>query len=128
MKNLILIIDTAHPTARVMLCKEGSTLSSREWENTPTVGTDLLLFIDELLQEAGKEKSDIARVAVHAGPGSYGVLRSGITTATILAQALGAELAAVSGDTAEELVESAKEATFVDTIEVKYRQNVDNSP
>ncbi len=120
MKSLILIIDTAHPTARIILGDENAILGSREWENTPRVGTELLLSIDEVLQEAGKEKQDIARVAVHAGPGSYGVLRSGITTATILAQALGAELAETQGETAEEMVEHARGAEAVSTVEAKY--------
>lgn len=122
MKSLTLIIDTAHPTARIILCDASAIFGSREWENTPKVGTDLLLYIDEVLQEADKEKADIMRVAVHAGPGSYGVLRSGITTATILAQALGAELAETQGETVEEMVEHARGTEAVVAVSVRYAQ------
>lgn len=120
MSELILIIDTAHPTARVVLVDEEKTLGVKEWENTPKVGTDVLVYIDEVLQQAGKEKKDITRVGVHAGPGSYALLRTGIGTATILAQAIGAQLVAVEGEAPEELVQSAKNATPAASIEPKY--------
>lgn len=121
MNSLILIIDTAHPTARVVLADEEEALGVKEWENTPKVGTDVLVCIDEVLQQAGKEKKDIARVGVHAGPGSYALLRTGIGTATILAQAIGAQLVAVEGEASEELVQSAKNATPTASIEPKYK-------
>ena len=120
MNQLILIIDTAHPTARIIIADEKTILGKREWENTPKVGTDLLTHIEELLQELGKQKADVTRVAVHAGPGSYGLVRTGIVTATILAQSLNAELAAVSGDAEEDVVNSARAAEKVDAVEPKY--------
>ncbi len=122
MNQLILIIDTAHPTARVLLIDDTSVLAKREWENTPKVGTDLLVYIEEVLEEAGKEKTDITRVAVHAGPGSYGLVRTGIVTATVLAQAMGAELVAVGGDSEEEMIQSARSGEKTDSIEPKYRE------
>src|SRR5258708_29089058 len=96
--QLILIIDTAHPIARIIMADEHVILGKREWENTPKVGTDVLTHIDELLQEIGKDKESITRVAVHAGPGSYGLVRTGIVTATVFAQSVDAELVAVVGD------------------------------
>ncbi|OGY37369.1 MAG: hypothetical protein A3E36_03000 [Candidatus Andersenbacteria bacterium RIFCSPHIGHO2_12_FULL_45_11b] len=125
MNPLIFIIDTAHPTARIILADDTNVFGKREWENTPKVGTTLLVNIEELLQEAGKQKMDITRVAVHAGPGSYGLVRTGIVTATVLGQAVGAEIVAVSGDTEEEVVASARTAEKVDAVEPKYR-NVDS--
>ena len=88
----MLIIDTVHPTGGVILADSEKTLATREWPNTPKVGTDLLTYIEEVLQEVGVEKTSLARIAVHSGPGSYGLVRTGIVTATILAQSIGAEL------------------------------------
>ena len=122
MNKLILIIDTAHPTARIIFADGETILGKREWENTPKVGTDLLMNIEELLEELGKQKADITRVAVHAGPGSYGLVRTGIVTATILAQAIGSELVAVSGDTVQEVVLSARTGEKVDAVEPKYNK------
>lgn len=121
MNSCILIIDTAHPTARIMLVDDEKTLGTCEWANTPRVGTDLLVYIDELLGECHFEKSDITRVAVHSGPGSYGLVRTGIVTATILAQAIGAELVETQGETADELIAYARKASPVASIEAKYR-------
>ena len=120
MSELILIIDTAHPTARVVLADEEKMLAVKEWENTPKVGTDVLVYIDELLRDVGKAKADITRVGVHAGPGSYALLRTGIGTATILAQAIRAQLVAVDGETLEELVQSARTEGGVTSIKPKY--------
>lgn len=120
MNQLILIIDTAHPTARIVCADDTAVLGKREWENTPKVGTDLLTHIEELLQELGKQKTDITRIAVHAGPGSYGLVRTGIVTATVLAQSIGAELVGVSGDSEDEVVASARTAERVDAVEPKY--------
>lgn len=120
MKPLLLIIDTAHPTARVILANDEKILGVREWENTPKLGTDLLIHIDELLQECECGKSNITRIAVHPGPGSYGLVRTGIVTATIFVQSVGAELVAVQGETMEELVESARTAKPIASLEQKY--------
>ena len=97
-ENLTLIIDTAHPTARVVIIDEKKVLGSREFTNTPKVGTDLLVYIEELLKELEIDKKSLTKVAVHAGPGSYGLVRTGIVTATILAQSVGAEFVEVTGE------------------------------
>ncbi len=120
MNSLMLIIDTAHPTARVVLVSEKKVLGLREWENTPKVGTDVLVNIEDLLSECGKTLQDITRVAVHSGPWSFGLLRTGVGTATTLAQTLNAELVETQGDTVEEMVNNAQNATPVASIEPKY--------
>ncbi|MEO6077651.1 MAG: hypothetical protein ABIP54_02600 [Candidatus Andersenbacteria bacterium] len=118
--QLTLIIDTAHPTARVIIADAENIVAKREWENTPQVGTSLLLYIEELLQELKKEKTDIARVAVHVGPGSSGLVRTGVTTATILAQSVDAELVGIKGETEDELVKNARSGEAQDGLEIKY--------
>lgn len=122
MSFLLLIIDTAHPTARIIITDQEKVLGKREWENTPKVGTDLLINIEALLKELGKQKTDITRIAVHAGSGSYGLVRTGIVTATILAQAIGAELVSVDGDSEEEIILNARNGEVVNAIEPKYRE------
>lgn len=120
--NFILIIDTAHPTAAVFVADDKQVLGKKEWANTPKVGTDLLVCIEELLQELKIDKTSLTRIGVHAGPGSYGLVRSGIVTATILAQAISAELVEVTGETEDALVESARTAEAVVAVEAKYRE------
>lgn len=115
-----LIIDTAHPTARVLLVKDGSIIAKREWENTPKVGTELLIYIDEILKEVEIGKENLKRIAVHTGPGSFGLVRTGITTATLLTQAAGAELVGIVGDTEEELLAHAQAGTPTQTIKPRY--------
>ncbi|OGY31367.1 MAG: hypothetical protein A3C02_03590 [Candidatus Andersenbacteria bacterium RIFCSPHIGHO2_02_FULL_45_11] len=122
MKSHILIIDTAHPTARIILVDDEKTLAVREWPNTPKVGTDLLIYIEEVLQEAGVEKSSLARIGVHAGPGSYGLVRTGIVTGTVLAQAVGAELVSLQGETVDELVENACKIKATPSVVPRYKE------
>ncbi len=122
----MLIIDTAHPTARVVIADERKIVGLREWPNTPNIGVDLLVYIEELLQSLGKGKKDITRIAVHSGPGSYGLVRTGIVSATILAQATGAELVEVQGETEEELIKSARNASPNTGIEPKYREEAES--
>lgn len=125
MNSVILIIDTAHSTARVILADDHAVLAKREWANTPNVGTDLLVYIGEVLEEAGINKTDITRIGVHRGPGSYGLIRTGITTAIILAQGVDAELVGGEGETAEDLVENIRKLPPVSHIEPKYSQTGD---
>lgn len=120
MKSLLFIIDTAHPTAQVILADDEKILGTREWENTPHVGTDLLMYIEDLLKGMGVDKSGISRVAVHPGPGSYGLVRTGIVTATIFAQSVGAELVEVQGESVEELVMSARSGKPTASLEQKH--------
>lgn len=95
---LALIIDTAHPTAAVFVTDGKKVLGKKEWANTPKAGTDLLVRIEELLKELKIDKTSITKIAVHVGPGSYGLVRTGIVTATILAQTIGAEILEIAGE------------------------------
>jgi tRNA threonylcarbamoyladenosine biosynthesis protein TsaB len=55
----------------------------------------LMRGVDDACKEAGVAPSDIAQVAVSAGPGGYTGLRIAMTTAKMLGESLGAELVAV---------------------------------
>ncbi len=118
--TLLLLIDTAHPTARVVLGDGEKILGIKEWANAPQVGINLLIYIEELLKECGREKGSISRIGVHPGPGSYGLVREGITTATMLVQAVGAELVSISEEGPVEALEEARKSTPISSIEPKY--------
>jgi tRNA threonylcarbamoyladenosine biosynthesis protein TsaB len=61
----------------------------------PAHATALLALVDAALADAALEPTDLARIGVGVGPGSFTGLRIGIATARGLAQALALDLAPV---------------------------------
>src|SRR5688572_12196498 len=106
---MILLIDTSTRTARVGLIQNERLVGVKEWESNPELGRKLVEAVDELLQKHGLKMEDVRRVAVHRGRAgsSFMALRTGIVTGTMLAQASGAELAAVEGKDVETMVREA---------------------
>ncbi len=88
-------IDTASDDASLALLDGDRVVAERAWHVDTTMSLELLKEIDSLLAEAGVSRSEIARIAVCAGPGQYGGLRTGIATAQGLALGLGVPLAGV---------------------------------
>lgn len=103
----ILLIDTSKRQAQVGCIKDGEVIAQRSWESTHQLGIDLLQQIDELAGEVEGFLPNVDRVAVHRGPGHFSALRAGIVTATMLAEAWGAELVAVASSTADSQIEEA---------------------
>lgn len=97
---IVLGIDTATSSTAVALRLSDATAIERR--DDPAAGahpghaTRLLQMAEELLAEAGTSWSQIERIAVGAGPGTFTGLRVGIATARGLAQSLGIPLAPVS--------------------------------
>jgi len=118
--SYLLVIDTAHPEARVVLVKDGDVVGTREWENGKQVGIDLLKYVDEVLDEIGIELDDVERIAVHVGPGGYSSLRAGIVTAQMLAMTGEKELVEVVSGSIEEMAEEAVEHSPVEVITPRY--------
>jgi len=83
-----LLIDTAHPKASVAVAKNNKIVAEKSWQADNAVGSALLVAIDDVLDQSGIARSDIACVAVHRGPGHYSALRAGIVTASLLADVL----------------------------------------
>jgi tRNA threonylcarbamoyladenosine biosynthesis protein TsaB len=92
--------DTATPATAVALrLADGSTLAER---HDPAAGerpghaTQLLALAEQLLADVGIDWSQLDRIAVGVGPGTFTGLRVGIATARGLAQSLAIELVPVS--------------------------------
>jgi tRNA threonylcarbamoyladenosine biosynthesis protein TsaB len=62
----------------------------------PDHSAELLPTLAALLEEAGRDWSDVRLIAVGIGPGTFTGLRIGVATARGLASSLGVEVAAVS--------------------------------
>ena len=106
----VLAFDTATPSTVVGLqLADGTALARRDDPATgarPAHAAQLLTLCAELLSEAGLGWSDVERIGVGVGPGTFTGLRIGVATARALAQACGAQLVPVS--TLEALADGAR--------------------
>jgi len=97
---IVLGFDTATPSTAVALrLDDGSTIQARDDPGPgtrPGHATRLLGMANGLLGRASVRWSEIERIAVGVGPGTFTGLRVGIATARGLAQSLGVELVGVS--------------------------------
>jgi len=97
---IVLGFDTATSATAVGLrLADGRTLEARDDPQPgghPGHATKLLVMAQELLGEVGLGWSQLDRLAVGVGPGTFTGLRVGVATARGLAQSLGLELAGVS--------------------------------
>lgn len=93
--SLILQIETATTVCSVALAKDGSVRYLREVEQRNVHAEKITLFIEEVLNEAGRSYADLDAIAVSCGPGSYTGLRIGISVAKGLCFALDKPLIAI---------------------------------
>ena len=117
---MILLIDTSKREAVVALIDGNAVSAKRTWQADETLGVKLLEAIDEVLKEASATKKDLTRIAVHAGPGHFMALRTGIVTAQTLAQTFVSELVSVSSDELVMLISEALDAKPTRTIKPQY--------
>lgn len=92
MIDVALETSTRQPSVAV---RRGDRLVERALEREGAHASDLLPALKRLLDEVGALPSDIARVFVGIGPGSYTGLRVGVATAQGLARGSGASLTGV---------------------------------
>lgn len=96
---IVLGIDSStSATAVALRMPDGSTLELRDDPPAgahPGHATRLLAMTDELLGCCAIALSDVQRIAVGEGPGTFTGLRVGIATARALAQSLGTQLVGV---------------------------------
>ena len=83
-----LSIDTVGPTASIALSVEGRIAAEFTWPTGRRHTATLIPMIDQACRLAQVEPQALTAVFVDAGPGAYGGIRSGISTATALALAL----------------------------------------
>ncbi|MBM7616788.1 tRNA threonylcarbamoyl adenosine modification protein YeaZ [Weissella uvarum] len=88
--------DTSNQALSVAIFEDEQLLAQREANVARNHSTQLMPFIDELVQGVGWRPQDLTRVVVSQGPGSYTGLRIGVTTAKTLAFTLKIALAGVS--------------------------------
>jgi tRNA threonylcarbamoyladenosine biosynthesis protein TsaB len=91
----ILAIETTDLSGSVAVLDGHRLLESRELPTEPRSAATLAPAIDELLSAVGWKSSDVKLIAVATGPGSFTGLRVGVTTAKLLAYAVGAEVIGV---------------------------------
>jgi tRNA threonylcarbamoyladenosine biosynthesis protein TsaB len=110
---VILVVDTATAATVAGVADDAGTLLAERRHDPapgerPGHGTLLLALADEVLRAAGAGWSDVTRLGVGVGPGTFTGMRIGVATARALAQGLGAEVAPVS--TLEAVALGAREA------------------
>ena len=88
---LTLAFDTATGVATSALVEDGETLGERAGQPVR-----LLEDVNELLEHADVQTSELGRIVVGTGPGSFTSLRMGLAAARALAFALDVKVAGVS--------------------------------
>jgi tRNA threonylcarbamoyl adenosine modification protein YeaZ len=90
-----LALDTATLTLSVALVSDQIVLAEVSEVAAQSQAERLPILLEQLLNQAGKHRSEINLVAVGVGPGAYTGLRVGIMFATAFARATNAELVGI---------------------------------
>lgn len=92
----IVAIESATPAASVSLAEDRQIVASSQRVDRRGHVSFLIPALDFLFAQAGWNPTDVDVVAVDVGPGLFGGIRAGLSTAQALAGAIGARLAPVS--------------------------------
>ena len=92
----LLALDTSTAWASVALYDGRNVLSEETWHAQRRHGDELFPTIERVLSQARRKISDVDRVAVATGPGSFTGLRVAIAAAQGIARGAGAALVGVS--------------------------------
>jgi tRNA threonylcarbamoyladenosine biosynthesis protein TsaB len=93
---LTLAFDTATLQGRFALAEDGQVLQYRPLNVSGSYADALLLVVQEMLDETGRQRNELTRLAVTTGPGSFTGVRIGVATAKGLAWGLGCTLFGVT--------------------------------
>ena len=91
-----LLIDTSNKVISLAINDDGINIAEINANVARPHSETLMVYISHLFDYAGMEKSEIDRIIVASGPGSYTGLRIGVTVAKTLAFSLKTELYSVS--------------------------------
>lgn len=94
--EIVLAIESGVAGGSVALVSGGDVLGKWSGAEEASRSEELLPRIAEMLDQTGVKSSDLSRIAVSNGPGSYTGLRIGLATAMGLARALGVPCIGVS--------------------------------
>ncbi len=92
----LLAIETSTEICSVALSKEEECIAMVEDDRENSHAEKILLFVDQVLKQAGLEKNKLNAICISEGPGSYTGLRIGASTAKGLCDGLDIPLVAIS--------------------------------
>lgn len=93
---LILNLETATTVCSVALGLDGKLIASKELNGDYSHAENLTLFIEDVMQQAGRKLSELDALAISKGPGSYTGLRIGVSAAKGLCYSLDKPLIAIN--------------------------------
>lgn len=94
--STLLSIETTSFYGSIALFDDGALLECKSLDTSCRSAQSLAPGIQILLRDHGKSMSELDRIAVAQGPGSFTGLRVGITTAKVLAYSLGIDVVGVN--------------------------------
>lgn len=94
---MILLLDTSTMECRLTLI-DGKIRQDFSWQADRTLAKHLLGFLEEKLQAAGGDFSQLTGIGVFRGPGSFTGLRIGMAVLNTLADALQIPIIGTEGD------------------------------
>lgn len=92
----VLAIDTSNKTMSVALADESGIIGEITSNAHQNHSIQLMPAIEKIMLDHGLKPSDLTKVVVARGPGSYTGVRIGVTVAKTLAWTLGLELVGIS--------------------------------
>lgn len=116
MIDVALETSTRRPS---VAARRGDRLVVRQLDSAGSHASDLLPALESLLTELGAQPSDIARVFVGIGPGSYTGLRVGVATAQGLARGANASLTGIPSGEALAFAECAADEELVQLLDAR---------
>lgn len=95
---IMLAIRSDKVEAELYLYDGTQKIGELKWEAHRTLADTLHVKIELLLKSCGKTLSDLEKIGVYAGPGSFTGLRIGISVANALGYSLGIPVVSASGE------------------------------
>lgn len=92
----ILAIDTSNHPLTIALVEDQQWLASTTYNMVKNHSVYVLPTIDRLMKQVKWQPTDLDRIVVAQGPGSYTGVRIAVTTAKMLADTLGCQLVGIS--------------------------------